>query len=260
MTSIEDEFDPGKNLAIADRRKIDAPAGYVSVYHETVTTALPQIDSQGLVPGSGARQLGGDPEVLRLNELFDQDCPSRLSGQGVRRVSNIFAYNSLEKGFSLGLAAQRYVRDSEAFVRQRYDALARHEPETLAAMQVKNLEEYQRKIQNPEYLRHVYPGEVLELKVDPSQVFVGDLGLYTGIVLELRSGVRQYRPGDAVPYWKAMISLSDFREWYVQQETDDGRGPYLKRPGAPAGLPGQIASPEILIPQAVPSNHIRVLP
>jgi hypothetical protein len=249
------------NLEIMNRLEIDAPPGYVSVYHETTTETLQSINTNGLTASLENRNLGSSSEVQALNELIDRDRPDRFIALGVSRVHNIFAYYSLESGFSLGFAARRYVRQPQVMLKQTYQALAEHDSNALATMNVQSFEEYERTIRDPLYLKKEYPGEVLELKVDPLHTFVADLGLYTDIAYDVKVQGRKYETGDATNYWGSVVTLDDFRKWYSRPlEASDNRSPYLKKQNAPSGLPDQITSPEILIPSVVLPTYIRVLP
>jgi hypothetical protein len=243
-----------------DNTDMQTHAHYVLVYHETTTAALVSIMEHGLDPFSEERNIGAAPEVARLNEAFDRDRPEYLKDQGVSRVHNIFAYPSLERGFSLGFAAQRYVQQPTAIMRQKFEALAEHDPEVLKSMGVRHFHEYERLMKDPQYLRQTYPGEVLELKVDPAHTFVGDLAIYTDIAIAIDTAGGICRLGDTDPYWQSIITLNDFQKWYLPESSSDGRDVYVKDPAAPDALPASIASPEILIPDRVPAVHIRVLP
>ena len=178
--------EPPGNLESISRHEIGAPAGYVSVYHETTADRLPSIERIGIRSGFKERNIGSFGTTDTVNQLFDQDRPERLATLGVSRRTNTFAYYSLAFGFSLGSAAQRYVRYSKNELHQQYAVMKENDPEVLAALGVKTSKEYECKVQDPGYLRERYPGEVLELTVDPVRSYVGDLAHLPRLPMKFR--------------------------------------------------------------------------
>lgn len=267
-----EKLTPLSTLGIAERKEIDAPEGYVSVFHETRTEALSDIDIHGLRADSESN-MGGGP-VSYKNDCIDQDRPERFIKLGVSRSSNTYAYPFLAEGHGLYGADQRFITRERTQLDQQYEALRKYGAEVLSSMGVTAADEYAAKMQDPEYLREKYPGEVLELEVDPATCFVGDLVQVTRIF----DGIDRwgFEKGDAKGYWESLITLEDFLKWFKKPEwSEDGNsvkdakqfrdgeqanpGEYCPVAGAPDNFLWSIMQPEILIPDNVPQEHIRVV-
>ncbi|MFC1639059.1 hypothetical protein ACFL26_02195 [Patescibacteria group bacterium] len=102
---------------------------------------------------------------------------------------------------------------------------------------------------------------VIEMKVDPSAGFVGDMDFVTALIPFLGtrgSGAERYH-GAFRRYWESVIPLKSFYRHYGQIETDDGLH-WVKRRGAPARLPRSFFSPEIMLMTPVVSKqHLRII-
>jgi len=259
--------------SIMDRQEIEAPVGYASVFHETTAEALPNIDVHGLQVASESNM--SDGVVNRKNVLMDQDRPQRFIDAGVSRVSSLYAYPFLHEGHGLYGADQRYIKRERAELENEYQTFRKYGSKILATMGVSSASEYAGRMQDPDYLREQYPdGEILELKVDPARCFVGDLTEVTDMFQSMDR--RWYETGDAKTYWEGLITLADFLKWYKKAEyAEDGDsikevdsfrdgdqvwpGRYCPIAGAPDGMPYSIMQPEILVPDAVPQEHIRLV-
>lgn len=260
--------------SILDRREIHAPAGYVSVFHETTAEALASIDHNGLRVDTESANIGSSSVVAYKNGLLDKDRPAHLADLGVSRTSSIYAYPFLHEGHGLYGADQRFITREQATLNEEFDALRKYGSATLAQMGVGSIDEYSAKMRDPAYLKEQHPGEILELKVDPTKCFVGDLTEVTNAFMDIdRWG---YDPGMGQYYWESVISLQDFLQWYKKAEwAEDGNSvkssdqfrdgddaspkDYCPLAGAPDGLPATIKQPEILIPDNVPQDHIKVV-
>jgi hypothetical protein len=205
---------------------------------------------------------------------MDQDRPDHLVALGVSRSANTYAYPFLSEGHGLYGADQRFIGRAEATLNNEFATLKKYGAETLMTMGVTTADEYARKMQDPAYLKEVHPGEVLELKVDPTRCFVGNLTDVTNLFTNInRWG---FEPGDAKSYWDSLITLEDFLKFYKKAEwAEDNNsvkspeqfrdgdqaspGEYCPIAGAPDDYPWSIMQPEILIPDDVPQEHIRVV-
>lgn len=263
-----------KIVSILERESIEAPQGFVSVFHETTEDRLSQIDAEGLRISS-ASNIGGS-EMNKRNALVDEFRPKELKDMGVSR-SNIFAYPYLEYGHGLLGADQRYVKKDRDDLEREFELHKKYSPEYLEKLKTKDLDSYIAKVTNLEYLRSQYSGEILEMKVDPKNCYVGDMEFITRIFDDIKRGwsEKESAENQANYYWRGIVTLENFIRWYaVPKWAENGNdiqdvqmfkeepyiagGFHLLR-GAPGNLPAKFDNPEILIPQDVPQELIRVL-
>jgi len=102
---------------------------------------------------------------------------------------------------------------------------------------------------------------VLEMKVDPSECFVGDIDYIAGIApfVDARRRRLEKFSGAFRKYWESMIPLRDFCRYYRKIDTADGTH-WILSPRAPRGLPESIFLPEVLIMnQRISPRHVRVV-
>ncbi|KXK08598.1 MAG: hypothetical protein UZ21_OP11001000588 [Microgenomates bacterium OLB22] len=197
---------------------------------------------------------------------------------GISRLG-LYAYPHLEHGHGLRGASERFVRHDWAYYQLRFEGLQEYYPDELIKLGVKTLEDYIYKMTDPDHLRSVYPGEVVELMVDPAACFVGDLEYFNRISDDVNMrGIPEDRSArdHGSDYWENCISLVDFLRWYRKPEyMSDGRtirdgdmyrdgvpfgtGDYLPIKGTPTTFPWSFNCPEILIPGEVPQEHIRLI-
>jgi hypothetical protein len=265
-----------KRESISARTVINAPSDYVSVFHETKEKYLPSIDQHGLKAGAGVKNVGEHETMQSRNTMIDALRPAGIQGKGISR-NNIYAYPFLAEGNGLLGADERFTkrRHDPQILRDRFSDL--EDSEYIAKLGVKTAEEYIGKVTDPEYLKKVYPGEVIEMKVDPEKVYVGDLNFIT----QIQEGLRWYTEQESVEangkdYWASIVSLKDFFRWYrypeyaengndvkTSEEYKDGKDvntmAYCLLKGAPDYLPSEIKLPEILIPQDIPQEHIKLV-
>ncbi|MEY4722672.1 MAG: hypothetical protein RLZZ324_185 [Candidatus Parcubacteria bacterium] len=102
---------------------------------------------------------------------------------------------------------------------------------------------------------------VLEMKVDPTESFVGDMDFITCLIpfiTAARNGLEKYE-GAFSKYWDSVIPLADFKKHYEQVGTGDGEH-WVRREGAPAKLPQSYFAPEILVmTPMISQRHVRVV-
>lgn len=206
-----------KRQSILERQEIEAPAGFVSVFHETTEERLPQVDANGLKVESEAN-IGGDA-MSKRNALIDQFRPQQIVDKGISR-KNIFAYPFLEYGNGLLGADQRFVKKDRRTFEFEFSNAQKYSPEHLEKLGVSTLDEYIAKVTNPDYLKAQHPGEVLELKVDPKICYVGDMEYITRIWDDMNRGWKEKDAAErqAEYYWKGIVSLEDFLKWYKMTE------------------------------------------
>jgi hypothetical protein len=268
---------------ITERQYIEAPPHFVSVFHEITPQAISDIDREGLRQGVGEKNIGRDGAMVKRNKLIDTYLPDGLRARGVSR-NNLYAYPFLEHGHGLMGADQRFIaRDRKQLMRdfveaQQMEQSYRSFLDFWRKEGVTTPEAYAERNTDPEYLREKYPGEILELKVDPEESYVGDLEYVTRIMDDVRFG---FSEKDAVEkqareYWGQLMPLKDFLQWYRKPEwTEDGNNikdadayrdgePSLTTAfypvrGTPEQFPDMIYQPEILIPKNVPQKHIRLV-
>jgi hypothetical protein len=225
--------------SIYNRKEIRAPSNYVSVYHVTEPEFLPAIEEGGLRSGVVSKYMGKDQAVKynKVNDILDEARPQYLRSLGISR-RNLYALVGLKNGEWVSRSIKRFTEGIA-------DQTADHR-------------------------------EVLELKIDPEKCWVVDAEDYEYLCDRLTSPeiVKKF-PSQ---YWEGAMLLKDFLKYYAvadfdktgQQITDSDdfaepemisrySGHYYKRKGAPAGLPDFYAKPEILIPEDVPQEHIRVM-
>lgn len=140
------------------------------------------------------------------------------------------------------------------------------------------MDEYIGKMTGPEYLKSQYPGEVIEIKVDPQKCYVGDLEYITRIMENMHRGNSENEAAQqqAEEYWRNLITLEDFLRWYRKpewaedgnsikdaEEYEDGEplgtSEFYRIKGTPDNFPWRIYQPEILIPEDIPQEHIRLV-
>lgn len=260
--------------SILERQEIHAPAGYVSVFHETTAESLAGIDQSGLKVDSNESNIGSSSIVAQKNAILDRDIPAHLAEAGVSRANSIYAYPFLHEGHGLYGADQRFITREQATLDAEFESLRKYGGATLAQMGVHTAEAYSAKMRDPDYLREQHPGEILELKIDPTKSFVGDLVEVTNAFTDIDRWGNE--PGIGKYYWETVISLEDFLKWYKKAEwASDGNSvkdakdfkygddatpqAYCPLAGAPDGLPVTINQPEILIPDNVPQEHIKLV-
>jgi hypothetical protein len=271
------ERKPRWRESIRDRREILAPPGYISVYHETKEEFIPAIDREGLRVGTESN-FAAPGAMRRQNMIMDEIRPKELRELGISR-HGLYAYPYLEEGNGLGGAAKRHVRPDRQRLTWRYESFAEYKPSYLQKLGVTTVEEYITKMTEPDYLRSTYPGEIIELKVDPKTCYVGDMEYIARITDDMRMrGLPEDEAAreQAQEYWSTLVTLEDFLTWYRKPEYEaDGEtirnshlyrdgipysaSEYLPIKGAPEHLPLSINTPEILIPGSVPQEHIRLV-
>ncbi len=273
-----EEHGEERQESILERTEIIAPENFVTVFHETKTENLQFIDRDGLTINTGNKNIGKAEVMARRNRMIDELRPETLKEQGISRESNIFAYPFLEEGHGLIGADQRFVKRDEKMLRDEFEILQKHKPDYLKELGTNTPEEFIKKRTDPEYLKSQYPGEVLEMKVDPKKCHVGDLEYITQIADHIYRGLEESEAiqRQAKKYWGNVITLEDFLKWYRKPEwNDDGNsirdagkykdgnpimtGGYSLLEEAPDNLPLDIHQPEILIPENVPQNHIKLV-
>ncbi|MFH1142087.1 MAG: hypothetical protein ABIH67_01370 [Candidatus Uhrbacteria bacterium] len=283
MDSGRSSVELERQASILERQEIIAPANFVSVFHETKAQFLPAIDQGGLKVDSEVKNIGEAKAMARRNALIDQAMPEKLRTKGLSR-NNIYAYPFLEHGHGLLGADQRFVkRDPDDMRRIFEDALEKKEffgsfLEYCRGIGVNTADEYVKTMTDPEYLKAQYPGEVVEMKVDPEKTYVGDLEYITRVMDDMNRGWSESEAiqQQAKKYWEQLITLEDFLKWYKKPEwAEDGdsikdgddykdgepwsnAGFYLIK-DAPDNLPSMIHQPEILIPENIPQDHIKLV-
>ncbi|MBP9762799.1 hypothetical protein KBD34_04250 [Patescibacteria group bacterium] len=277
METYKTAIESQPRLSISERKEILAPAHFVSVFHETRTSSLPGIDKDGLKVHSDIKHIGGAEGMMRRNELIDTFRPAAVSAKGLSR-NNIYGYPFLEHGNGFLGANQRFIKRDVETIRDDFKRKQERTPDILEKLHVTTFDEYLGKITASEYLKSQYPGEILEMKVDPKQAFVGDLEYITKIEDSRSHGMSEDEAVEyqAKEYWKHLVSLEEFLKWYKKPEwAEDGQSikdPETYKDGAPFGtmgfylikgapdhLPRQIDQPEILIPQDIPQEYIKLV-
>ncbi len=264
-----------KQESILQRSEIVAPQNFVSVFHETKEELLPTIDREGLKINVEAKNIGGG--MVKRNAIIDKFRPEELKIKGITRDS-IYGYLFLEYGHGLMGADRRFIKRDERVLRDEFESAQKYNPEFLKEFGVDTPSEYISKITNKEYLKSRYPGEILELKVDPQKSYVGDLEYITRIMDDINRGVSE---DDAIQqqakeYWKNLITLEDFLKFYKKPEwakdgnsikdANDykdgeplGTGEFYPIKGTPDNFPWCIHQPEVLIPDDIPQKHIKLI-
>lgn len=217
-------------LQIVEREVINAPSSYVSVYHESKTNRLNQIEREGLVPGREPNIMD-NYQMKRKNAAINQVRPANLIELGISR-ENLYAYPFLEYGHGLSGAPERFTDANKG--------------------------------RDKRQLERDFPGEVLEIKVDPEHAYVADMELINQIAYAIE---RSNKPLQEVArvygkeYWSTLMSLKDFLTWFKKPEGVDDYSlrPFTRKEGAPDSLPDSMMIPEVLIPKPVPPDNIRVL-
>ena len=275
------EENPG---SIKDRREIKAPPNYVSVFHETKKDFLEAINQEGLRVGPKSRNIGSSEAMARRNKMIDDHRPRNLIKMGISRISCIYAYPFLECGHGLIGADQRFIRHDPSSLREEFEHALRNRDiykdflDYWSRSGVNTPDEYVARMTDPEFLRIIYPGEILELRVDPERCWVGDLEYITRIGDGVNRGLSEAQAAEhqAPKYWKNLITLEDFLKWYRKpawaedgnsikdaEQYRDGEpldtGGYYPLRGAPDSFPWRICQPEILIPENVPQEQIRLV-
>jgi hypothetical protein len=118
----------------------------------------------------------------------------------------------------------------------------------------------------------------LELKVDPEQCYVVNSELVTEVQLAQERGHDESAAAKAEAYWESLVRLDTFLASYHQQpayseadiqaeaedpeEADSMRRTYAlgwhRNEGAAENLPEVISFPEVLVPENIPPEHIRI--
>lgn len=277
MKTPESRFDGKKRESILERQKIIAPLNFVSVFHETKSEFLPAIDQDGLKADIEIKNIGKAEAMAKRNALIDQFRPEEIKSKGISR-NNIYGYPFLEYGHGLIGADERFIKQDEQFLRDGFETLQKYNPNFLKGMGIGTPDEYVRKMTDPEYLKSQYPGEIIELKVDPQKCYVGDLEFITRIMDDVHRGWSENEAvqQQAERYWKNLITLEDFLKWYKKPEYAedgnsiknadnyrDGEPPssigFYPIKNAPNDFPWTISQPEILIPENVPQDHIKLV-
>lgn len=276
MKTPEINFEYKKKVSLLERQEIIASPNFVSVFHETKTELLPSIDQDGLKVSTETKNIGEHGTIQRRNTLINALRPEKLKVKGVSR-NNIFAYPFLEHGHGLLGADQRFIKRDEYNLRNTFQHYQKYSPDFLKKLGTATAEEYIRKMTDPEYLKSEYPGEVIEMKVDPEQCYVGDLHYITLIMEDMQWFTEQKAiERNGKKYWDNLVTLKDFLAWYKKPEYaengNDIQNPEQFKDGddvntmmycllkdAPDILPKEIKDPEILIPQDIPQNHIKLI-
>jgi hypothetical protein len=276
METPEINFEGKKKVGLLERQEIIAPPNFVSVYHETKEESLPSIDQGGLKVDIETKNIGEHATMQRRNTLIDALRPEELKAKGISR-SNIYAYPFLEHGHGLFGADQRFIRRDERDLRDSFERFQKYSPDFLKKLGTATAEEYIRKMTDPSYLKSEYPGEVIEMKVDPDQCYVGDLYSITLIMEDMRWFTEQEAiKRNGKKYWDNLVTLKDFITWYRRPEyaengndiqdaeqfkdgEDVNTMMYCLLKDAPDTLPKEIKDPEILIPRDIPQDHIKLV-
>jgi len=261
MDNQEAQFkEPGEEIqeSIQEREEIIAPENFVSIYHETKTENLPFINRDGLTINTENKNIGKAEVMARRNRMIDKLRPEALKEQGISRESNIFAYPFLEEGHGLIGADQRFIKRDEKMLRDQFETFRTYSPNYLRKLGTSTPEEFIKKMTDPEYLRREYPGEVLQIKVDPKKCYVGDVEYITRIMDDIHRGFTESQAVqlEGEIYWICMVTLEDFLKWYRKPK---GAYSYTLLKDAPNNLPSEFILPEILIPENVPQNHIKLV-
>ncbi len=277
MKNQEQSFETKKRESILERQEIIAPPNFVSVFHETKEELLPAIDQGGLKTNIETKNIGGAESMVRRNAIIDSFRPEELKAKGISR-NNLYGYPFLEYGHGLVGADQRFIKREERFLRDGFETMQKYSPDFLRKLGVDSPEAYVTKMTDPQYLKSQYPGEVIELKVDPKKAYVGDLEYITRIMEDMRRGWTENEAAQqqAEEYWKNLVTLEDFLIWYKRPEwAEDGESikdadnyrdgepsgtsEFCPIKGAPDSFPWRIQQPEILIPEDVPQEHIMLV-
>lgn len=283
MENQEPHFEARKRESILDRQKIIAPQNFVSVFHETKEEFLSAIDRDGLKKNIEIQNIGKAKAMIRRNKIVDDFKPEELKVRGISR-NNIYAYPFLEYGHGLIGADQRFVKRDERILRNTFENALENGSayskflEYWEKLGVNTTDEYIRKMTDPEYLKLQYPGEVIEMKVDPQKCYVGNLEYITRIMDDIHRGRSEGEATQrqAEEYWKNLITLEDFLRWYRKPEwAEDGNSikdadeykdgeplgtsEFYPIKGAPDNFPWIIHQPEILIPEDISQDHIRLV-
>jgi len=277
MKNIESQFEGQKRDSILERQEIIAPPNFVSVFHETKEEFLPAIDKDGLRKNIETKNIGKAEAMARRNALIDQFRPNELKIHGISR-NNIYGYPFLEHGHGLIGADHRFIKQDVRFLRDEFEKMQKHSPDFLRKLEVNTPDDYVRKMTDPEYLKSQYPGEIIELKVDPQKCYVGDLEYITLIMEDVNRGRTENEAvkQQAEEYWKNLIILEEFLRWYKKPEwAEDGNSiknadeyrdgepmgtsEFYPIKGAPDNFPRRIHQPEILILENIPQDHIKLI-
>lgn len=269
--------------SIFDRERIEAPEHYVSVYHETSKEAVSGIDEHGLKAGFEERCMQSREETVVFNQQIDDCRPPELIEKRIGHLDSSFAYPYLEYGHGCegpGRASVAFTFTDEArrIWGESYDRRNEYFPGQLESKGIHSLDEFIAH-ESPVFRKKlVVEGEVLELKVDPAAVYVGDANHYSIPRNDERlnnSSLDELIAQNAPIYWAELMTLEDFLRWYrkpewLEDDTLKNVGQFRVEPhrdwyfhvlqDAPENLPGIICRPEIIIPHDIPQEHIRVVP
>lgn len=209
------------------RSHIEAPPHFVSVYHESRPEYLESISEHGLRAGNGTEGYERNDFIRDANILFDEECPQKFKEKGISRW-NIFGYPDLDFGNDMW---------------------------------------------------HQKGNPVLEMKIDPQNAYVGDMYLIQELQFTIGFFPSKEWPNkireEAATYWGNMITLEDFKKYYRRPEyTKEGRiqdaedyrdytppnaNAFYVLKGAPEHFTDKIRVPEILIPDTIPEDHMRLV-
>lgn len=277
MENQELHFEAKKRESISERQEIIAPQNFVSVFHETREEFLPAIDRDGLKGNIEVKNISEAEAMARKNAIIDNFRPEELKTKGISR-NNIYAYPFLEHGHGLIGADQRFVKRDERSLRDQFESFQTYSSDFLRKLGVSTPDEYVRKMTNSDYLKSQYPGEIIEMRVDPQKCYVGDLEYITRIMDDMYRGRSESEAtqGQAEEYWKNLVTLEDFLKWYRKPEWAEdgdsikdadeykdgeplGTSEFYPIKGVPDNFPWRIHQPEILIPEDISQDHIRLV-
>ena len=223
---------------------------FVSVFHETKTNNIDSIMKDGLLTNNKEKNIGD--KVKEINRLIDEYRTSQAIAHNLSREKNIFAYPYLEEGHTLGGAEVRFKPFNLERISDDFETLNKFSPEYLQIKNIKNKTDYVKFVADLKQNKEIYPGEILELQVDPNKCFVADLMLYNQIAMHPFD--KTWMEKLSKRYWENIVSIADFKKYYKKIDID-----YQKAEEAPDNYPETIKYPEILIPEQIKPKYIKVL-
>ncbi len=260
---------------IFSRKEIKAPAGFVSVYHTIDPEFLPSVARDGLRQGVLSHYFpdGRMSMYIKRNEIVDTFRPQSIAVLGISR-KNLYALPSLDDTWHSN-SMRRFNPKPRRELEWEYDAFVDYSPEYLKSKGFKDKQDYVTKMSDPTFLKTLQTTEVLELKIDPEKAMVFDAQTYENAFEDIKENREASRKARA--YWEDGVKLSDFVKYYKLAQRDDSgedikdkngfkypedvymAGTYYLKTGAPDNLPGSITKPEVLIPEDIPENYIKVI-
>ncbi|HBU28040.1 TPA: hypothetical protein DEB00_02910 [Candidatus Uhrbacteria bacterium] len=264
---VENRGEKDPSTSIFTRQEIIAPKDFVSVFHETSPQRLQDIDAYGLHFDVEVRNFSNPTLISAFNDILNKARPEWAKQAKLDRGQVLFAYPNLELGHGMGGLADERFNDKKHIA--TFETIQKYNPEDLQKHGITTWEEYRDYVISEIQQSKKTQGALLELKVDPTTSFVGDLKL----IEDARFFAdRTLREQALTNYWLSVIAFTDFQKWYkipteneqgIDEELRDpsgwgGRG-YMAIKGAPAHLPDAIVTAEIMIPQDIPQEHIRVV-